>query len=115
MPRNVRFWIFPRLTAVKLTIRPGQTLTYQESHRTEEGYSASSETFIYDEEQKLVIDTWATEGRDCDGILRHTGIKCFKIDNAHAGHVDEDGIAYPKWDDYEPTEVYDEYAQAMNY
>jgi hypothetical protein len=100
---------------VKLTLHPDQSLTYSESHRTEEGWAASSETFTYDVDQGLVIDEWVTDGRDCDGRLRHSGSKCFKIENACAGHVDEDGIAYPLWYDYEPTEVYDEYAQAMNY
>jgi len=115
MVRNVRFWIFPRSTPVKLTLRPGQTLTYSECHRTEEGFSGTSERLTYDAEQGLVFSEWVTEGRDCDGYLSHSGTKCFKVENASAGHVDEEGISYPQWDDYEPTRVYDQYAQMMNY
>jgi hypothetical protein len=121
--KNVRFWFYAHCDPVKITLRPGQSLTYRECHRTEEGWSGSTDTFIYDEGTKRVFNVWTTEGRDCDGHICRGGILSFSIEDAQAGYTDaEEGrdthgnpIRYPKWGEFELPEVYDEYAVAAGY
>lgn len=64
---NARFWIYANESWVKITLRPGQSLSWSYGGRTDEGYSYHYETYESDGEtvECLITDT----GRDCDGRL----------------------------------------------
>lgn len=70
-PGNARFWNWCPGGWVKITLRPGQELSYAVHQRTEEGWSAQGETFRHDGDR--VTCEWWNDGADCDGRLSREG------------------------------------------
>lgn len=108
---QARFWTFKNDAPVLVKINAGQTLQWGESHATDEGYSATGETWHFDGER--IYREWMNDGRDCDGRLTHSGSDYCPISQLRAG-PEMDGVAYPAWQDSE-SEQRDEYAELMNY
>lgn len=72
---NARFWVFENDGWIKLTLKPGQSLTWSHGGRDEEGYSWTGERWTFD--GLLVINESSYDGRDCDGrISRETVLTC---------------------------------------
>ena len=73
MHRSVRFWIHCPGNCdggfIRLTLRPGQSLTWCRYRTTDEGWSLEMTTWTHDEREGLVIQNHATDGVDCDGRL----------------------------------------------
>lgn len=67
--RNARFWEFHNGAPVKLTIRPGQTLSHYQGGPTDEGWSSEATTWELDKAGKLLRRESTTDGADCDGRL----------------------------------------------
>jgi hypothetical protein len=44
---NARFWDNFHGDLVKITLKPGQTLSWSESHPTDEGYNSEAVTYIH--------------------------------------------------------------------
>lgn len=74
VPPNVRFWVWWNNDPVKLTLKPDQTLTLYEAHRTDEGWSSMTERYTHAGD-RVECET-VSEGVDCDGRLK-TGWKGF--------------------------------------
>ncbi len=64
-PRNARFWIWWADGWVKLTLRPGQSLSFGYRGPSDEGWHSHGET--YSHEGDRVTSNITTDGRDCDG------------------------------------------------
>lgn len=114
---NARFWVFENDAWVKLTLRPGQTLRWEQCQDTDEGYSYRSVRWSHHGE--LVVRYTDDGGRDCDG--RH---ETRSTDECPLGELqsvacdldDGRGVTMrPDWREAQPTEAYDEYAQSAGY
>lgn len=128
MNRNFRFWIWYRGSWVKLTLKPGQKLSYSFGSPDEEGYSWEAASYYHEEDG--VREEWADGGRDCDGEIAHYGERwCpasrLSVVPAH-DHGNPPGspnrhyfqselIHRPDWERIKTTRVYDQYAQLANY
>ena len=99
---NARFWVWHRGGWVKLTLRPGQSLTIVERQRTDEGFRQEVNTLTHFGE--AVVCEWCETGRDCDGQYEHGGeLVChlanLSIRDAHAEFPIRQniGIKAPEW------------------
>lgn len=110
--KNARFWTFENNAAVKLTLRPGQTLTHFTFQRDDEGYHASQTRWTHDGKGVDRSDYW--EGRDCDGVTEGAYESYCALRGLHSGPMGEDGTAYPDWK-HGPTAYRDHSAEAMGY
>jgi hypothetical protein len=108
---NARFWFWCSGSPVKLKLRPGQAIHWYRGGPTDEGWSGKGYRWEFNGQE--VSMSWIDEGRDCDGYMRSTGESRFKIEERYAGPRLE-GIDFPIWR-VEREEVFDEFAQAMNY
>lgn len=70
-PPNARFWTYLQRGWVKITLRPGQTLTWRHFSRDDEGYSYENESWEHSGHE--IQCRYEDGGRDCDGPIRHTG------------------------------------------
>ena len=68
---NARFWVWHRGGWVKLTLRPGQSLTASEGDPTDEGYRREVSTFTHHGD--VVGSEWYETGCDCDGRYERGG------------------------------------------
>jgi len=91
---NARFWTYINGGPVKLTLHPGQRLTWGKWERTDEGWS--SEAYTWTHEEQWVSLQWCDDGVDCDGRMRRGGKSFVPLTSLHAGNT-MDGITYPAW------------------
>lgn len=63
--RNARFWQWLNGGWVKITLRPGQTLTHATGGETEEGWSFEGRNWHHDGD--AITSTVSQESLDCDG------------------------------------------------
>lgn len=120
---NARFWHWSTGHTdgwVKITLKPGQSLSWHESHRTDEGYSFQAYTWTHDGDS--VTRKWLDGGRDCDGPIQRTGTDSCPLNKlAECQPVyepemhDDKAICRPDWQEAEPTQINDLYAQLSNY
>ena len=108
---NARFWNYVNGSAVKLTIRPGQTLSWSQCWRHEEGWSRETVTFSHVGTGVEVESI--SDGRDCDGYMSAKSSSYCPIANLSKGSIRE-GVKFPRWHDPE-VEVYDQFAQRAGY
>jgi hypothetical protein len=101
--KNARFWTFWRCGWVKLTLRPGQTLSASNGGPTDEGYHGEAEVWTH--EGDMVRSEWASWGRDCDGRQEAGGEHVCPLgklrarDMVEAFDVPENrGIFAPEWE-----------------
>jgi hypothetical protein len=66
-PQNARIWVWLNDGWVKLTLRPDQPLNHSHCCRHDEGWSAEYYTWTWNGE--VLVEEYATDGRDCDGRL----------------------------------------------
>lgn len=105
-PPNARFWIWypPGDQWVKLTLRPGQQLSYGYGGRHEEGWSWTGET--YSHEGDHVLCQFTSDGSDCDGRLTRRNDSRCDLDKLKARDMKADfpdwldcrGIFAPEWE-----------------
>ena len=129
MKRNARFWIFWKGDWVKITLKPEQTITIHEFSHTDEGWSSTCETYLYDGEDERVICSIANESRDCDGKHGHySDYHCPVGELASlereeitewtvGGEMVGTGVfrpSRPNWQELTASQ-YDQYAETMGY
>ena len=70
---NIRFWAFNQnCNWVKITLRPGESLTHRKVWFNGEGWSLFEETWKSCIEDRQVTCTRFSDGTDCDGRLTTT-------------------------------------------
>lgn len=126
---NARLWHYVSGAGyVKLTMRPGESITIRSGGPTDEGYSYTEETYDYDVEAGTVTLTTDTRARDCDGPLDTLHVCSCPIDQLHARSMAEvfdaeswpeehkaaQGIYTPNWQRLSASQR-DYYAESMNY
>lgn len=128
MRTNARFWVYVNGGPVKITLRPGQQLSWSCGGPTDEGWSRESETWGYDCEDHVgeVFRQWCHDGRDCDGRLTREGEDVCDLADLRRewpGGLDDmsqaerDGwrdVRWPAWRKAKSCQ-YDEYAEAAGY
>lgn len=117
---NARFWIFIHGGLVKITLRPGQTLTHSYGGPCEEGWSRYSEQWHYDDERGIIERHWIFEAKDCDG--RHANYDsddCPLHALHHGGEPyavgDAANVRYPDWRGIGDGGQYDQFAEMSGY
>jgi hypothetical protein len=109
--KSIRFWHYHN-GAVQIRIAAGETLRHFSSGETDEGWSSELNEWTFDGE--TLTARWKTDGRDCDGrMIRHGESSC-PADKVKAGFRDEDGLAFPAWQDGKSGQR-DFSAEAMGY
>jgi hypothetical protein len=95
--KNVRFWVWAGNGPVKITLKPGQTLTSYNGGKTDEGWFRKWERFTYDEDKFAIECEVFTEERDCDGRVDDHSIHYCPINELHTREVDFDTNLWPSW------------------
>jgi hypothetical protein len=112
-PNSVRIWIFVNGSPAQLTLELDKPVSWRKSGRTEEGWSAVSETYTYD--GAYVKLEALSDGSDCDGRLtRYSECQCHVTDLAAGYHDTETDTHYPKWETVAQHQ-YDEQAVLAGY
>lgn len=108
---NARFWILGRDAGwVKVTLRPGQSLSWSYRYDHDEGWSSHCETLSHREDH--VERRWRDDGRDCDGRMSTGGELACAITDLAALEVD--GLGVPEWERFDCWQR-DESAEAAGY
>jgi hypothetical protein len=82
-PPAARFWsYFPGRGYVRLTLRPGESVTVTAGGPTDEGANYSAETYTHDGDGILL--EWASWGSDCDGRHEAGGESFARLDDLTA-------------------------------
>lgn len=116
---NARFWTWTNGGPVKLTLRPGQSLTWHTGGPTDEGWSSETTTWSYDIHWAAIRQRWKTVGTDCDGYLQRGGADICPIHalaDINRGPDLVDG-RWPAWQRDPEGQAWqrDRYAEAMGY
>lgn len=94
--RTVRFWEYGAPGPVRISLRPGQTLSHCRSGRTEEGWSYVATRWSY--EDGMVIREVISDGRDCDGRLATFATFTCPVEKLNdVRFTPESAIRYPRW------------------
>jgi hypothetical protein len=103
--RNARFWFWINGGWVKITLKPGQSLSHYIAWSHDEGWSSESNQWTHQGDS--VECSWAMDGKDCDGRLtRHGELNCSLccLDSISMSEDDEgnirpgnEGIFVPDW------------------
>ncbi len=104
---NARFWAYINGSWVKLTLAPHESLTWGESHRTEEGWESNEKRWHWNG-HTLELE-WCNDGSDCDGRLTRSGIEL-----ATSCTKNEDGLNVPDYETHRNTQR-DYNAEAAGY
>jgi hypothetical protein len=94
--RNARFWVYSGNAEggwVKLTLKPGQTLSHASGGPCDEGYSYREDSWTHNGDH--LQGESSTESRDCDGRYSHYW----------EGHAID---LLPHWDHYKSGNYVDE-------
>jgi hypothetical protein len=114
--KNARFWICAPESYVKVTLRPGQSISFSHGGPHEEGYSYTHESYTYDEERGGIVREHDTNARDCDGrIDRSSADFCFLhlLTAGQEGYQDS-AVRLPRWEDMRASQR-DYSAEAAGY
>lgn len=115
---NARFWVFVNGGPVKLTLKPGQSLSRSKWQRHEEGYSTEQETWTHDTD--CVRREWSFGGCDCDGSLERYGkdfcwlSDLLVLEPYSADDPNYQGVRWPDWQE-EDRGQRDLYAEMAGY
>lgn len=95
---NARFWTIIHNSPVKLTLRPGQSVTHIEQGATDEGYRYSGCTWSLGD--GIVQCAWGSRETDCDGRHENSGETYAPIYALRRGSEDSvsPGVVYPAWE-----------------
>lgn len=110
--KNARFWVWFHNSPVKLTLKPGKTLSYASGGATDEGWHSESEQFWH--EGDVIVRERVSDGCDCDGRLTTTSEYICPLSDLAENFVEEDNLAYPEWIRKNSCQ-YDEFARTMGY
>lgn len=112
MSKNARFLFWWGEDFVKLTLKPGQSLSCFNGGPDEEGYNACEVTFSYENDGMIYREdeTW---GRDCDGN-HSANYKSYCHVNHLKAHKVESGELTPQWLHLDSSQ-YDQYAEIAGY
>lgn len=95
-PRKARFWTLAHGSPVKLTLRPGQKLTFGYADRTDEGWTTYGETVTHAGD--VVLCDRYDYGVDCDGRSSQESLSSCPLPELMAGNADFDtAIVWPAW------------------
>ncbi len=110
---NARFWIVGAFgSTVKLTLKPGQSLSHYVEYAHEEGWASEHSEYKYD--GQTVTHRWETDGRDCDGRLTKSAASACDVGHLLDGNA-FNGVQFPNWHAVQNVEIYDETAQLGGY
>lgn len=113
--KNVRFWIHGKNGRVKITMRPGQVLSWGQSWRTEEGYSYESFRLEYFGDD--IYQERASGGSDCDGPIDDYATLVCPVSMLHSRPLSDKYCAitlFPQWERLK-SRVHDAYAEMAGY
>lgn len=71
--KNISFHHFFNDGYVKIKLRPGQKINWNQSSWNGEDRSWRAESFEYDADEKRLVYDYSYGGRDCDGVSRAGG------------------------------------------
>ena len=129
MARNARFWTYYHTGPVKLTLRPGQSLSHGFGYNHDEGYHSECHTWSLSEDGLMVYEEGGSDDKDCDGPLYRTYNSCCPVENLaaqepyrdmdHAGNLlpadpNYHGVMFPAWERLSASQR-DVYAEMMGY
>lgn len=118
--RNARFWTVVNNGPVKVTLKPGQSLSHRSGGAHDEGFCLHGVTWEYSGEHGTVGLFEYERGRDCDGphsASYESECPLDRLCDRELYGFDElefTGIRLPEWEPLE-AEQHDEYAEAMGY
>lgn len=105
MGKNARFWVNYGNGFVKLTLKPGDEVSFGWVTPHDEGWSSRHIELSYDED--VVTKTVYTDGRDCDGRLSSTTVLSCHVDKLRKlapydandpDYCPEPGAKFPDWE-----------------
>lgn len=108
-----RFWTWLNDGWVRVTLYPGESLSWSHGERTDEGYSCHGETFAYDERTGDIANEYTAWGRDCDGPYQSGAARHCHLSQLTADEPDP-GIMAPAWQRGHAWQR-DAYAEAAGY
>jgi len=124
--QTVRFWEYVNDGPVKITLRPGQTLTHYQGEPDDEGWSSFTQIWEYDDVLGIVEREQISDGSDCDGRLTRAYADHFRVGQERAGlpagmqyagrleYPELIGVVYPFWRDGDSSQR-DYQAEAAGY
>lgn len=113
--RTLRFWTWAIDGFVKLSLRPGDVLTWGTGGPNEEGWSSRTNQWRHDGTR--VVHTLNTDQRDCDGRLSTHNVEAAqRYDLAIHRRIGDDGVAVrlPAWENLDSSQR-DYAAEAAGY
>lgn len=119
---NARFYVWENGQDIKITLRPGESVSWSSGGATDEGWSRDYETWSFD--GTFVYNESISDGVDCDGRLtRECQSICHLMDLRKCQPTQRDwtsgedvawGPLVPQWRKLERSQR-DQFAEAMNY
>lgn len=91
---NARFLVYVNDGMVKLTLRPGQRLSWSTGGPDEEGWHSEGETLEY-RDGGIHCVAW-TDGRDCDGRMSTERLLFCPLERLKAREYE--GLLLPDWE-----------------
>lgn len=115
-PRNARFWVWECGGWVKLTLRPGQSLSYAWFRTADEGWD--SERVTWSHTGNAVECESDSSGADCDGRLDRSSLVSCPLAELQSDPVEADNsgrsIFRPNWERVSASQR-DHFAEAAGY
>lgn len=93
---NARFWVWANGGQVRITLRPGQSLSWGRSWEHDEGWSSENTTWSH--QGNRIERLHATDGTDCDGRMSTQTRSLCPMDKLSAWHAEKDREPYPTWE-----------------
>lgn len=94
MQHTAKFWVLINDCPVKLSLRPGDSLSHVSGGATDEGYSWEAHTWAFNGVD--VKSEVTTKASDCDGRFETSCNAYCPTHMLHAG-CDFDGVRFPAW------------------
>lgn len=95
MTANARFWIWWNNSWIKLTLRPGQSVSMGKGGPNDEGFCCESQGYQHDGDR--VSSYVRIDSRDCDGPHTYDWDGFCLLADLKAAEADEYGPARPTW------------------
>lgn len=109
---TARLWTFWHEGMVRITVRPGKTVTLYRGERTDEGYSRRWETYeLFD---GILTMRAETDSRDCDGQYSTSATYFAHVSRLQVDRNEYTGLLMPDWKKQESS-VRDYAAEAAGY
>lgn len=115
---NARFWEYVNDGWVKITLKPGQSLTHVRAGRHDEGWYRDELSFEHNDIG--VVSVYVSDGTDCDGRITHATKTFCLLSKLKAKPAEPDKkdfpipVPRPQWEQLSSRQR-DYSAEAMNY